>query len=69
MVLAPDDTTPTSLRGTGVALWSALEQPGTLADLAERLAVEFRADPEAVRTDLEPVIDRLADAGVIRQVR
>src|SRR5437899_991680 len=56
VLLGPDDVTPTSLRGTGVALWAALDQARTVPDVAARLAAEFDADPKVVQSDVEPII-------------
>jgi hypothetical protein len=68
VLLAPDGDDPIVLRGTGVALWQALDRPQNTEELANRLAVEFHADPAAVRSDIEPVIARLGAAGVLRAV-
>jgi dTDP-4-amino-4,6-dideoxygalactose transaminase len=68
VLLAPDGDDPIVLRGTGVALWQALDRPQNTEELANRLAAEFHADPAAVRSDIEPVIARLGAAGVLRAV-
>jgi dTDP-4-amino-4,6-dideoxygalactose transaminase len=68
VLLAPDCADPIVLRGTGVALWQALDRPQNTEELANRLAAEFHADPGAVRSDIEPVIARLGAAGVLRAV-
>jgi hypothetical protein len=68
VLLAPDGDDPIVLRGTGVALWQALDRPQNTEELANRLAAEFHADPVAVRSDIEPVIARLGAAGALRAV-
>jgi hypothetical protein len=68
VLLAPGDAAPISLRGTGVALWAALDRPRTVPEVVAQLAGEFDADPDVVRPDIEPVIARLAEAGAIRSV-
>jgi dTDP-4-amino-4,6-dideoxygalactose transaminase len=68
MLLSPDGDEPIVLRGTGVALWQALDRAQNTEELANRLAAEFHADPAAVRADIEPVIKRLSAAGVLRAV-
>jgi dTDP-4-amino-4,6-dideoxygalactose transaminase len=68
MLLSPDGDEPIVLRGTGVALWHALDRAQNTEELANRLAAEFDADPAAVRSDIEPVIARLSAAGVLRAV-
>jgi hypothetical protein len=67
VLLGPDADDPVILRGTGVALWAALDRPQSIQELAARLAAEFDADPASVRSDIEPVIARLSDAGVLRK--
>jgi Coenzyme PQQ synthesis protein D (PqqD) len=56
---------PIVLRGTGVAVWEALDRPQGTDELA-RLAAKFNGDLGAVRSDIEPVIARLGAAGVLR---
>ena len=68
VVLGPADAEPRSLRGTGAALWATLDRPRTVEEIATRLATEFDADPDVVRSDVEPVIAQLADVGAIRVV-
>jgi hypothetical protein len=68
VLLGPDDVAPTSLRGTGVALWAALDQPRTVRELAARLAAEFGADADVVESDIEPVIASLAATRALRPV-
>jgi hypothetical protein len=68
VVLPPDGDEPIVLRGTGVALWQALDRAQNTEELANRLAKEFHADQAAVRSDIEPVIARLGAAGVLRAV-
>jgi hypothetical protein len=68
VLLGPDGGDPILLRGTGVALWRALDRPQTTDQLARRLAAEFDADAEAVRSDIDPVMERLDGVGVLRAV-
>jgi dTDP-4-amino-4,6-dideoxygalactose transaminase len=68
VLLAPSGDEPIVLRGTGVALWQALDQAQNTEELANRLAAEFDADPATIRSDIEPVIARLDAAGVLRAV-
>jgi Coenzyme PQQ synthesis protein D (PqqD) len=68
VLLGPDGGDPITLRGTGIALWSALDLPQSTEDLAIRLAADFDTDRAAVRSDIEPVIGRLASAGVLRRI-
>jgi hypothetical protein len=66
VLLGPDGGDPITLRGTGIALWTALDRPQSTEDLAIRLAADFHIDRAAVRSDIGPVIGRLAAAGVLR---
>jgi dTDP-4-amino-4,6-dideoxygalactose transaminase len=68
VLLPPEGNEPIVLRGTGVALWQALDRAQNAEELANRLATEFRADPAAVRSDIEPVIARLGAVGALRTV-
>jgi dTDP-4-amino-4,6-dideoxygalactose transaminase len=68
VLLPPDGDDPIVLHGTGVALWQALDRPKNTEDLAACLATEFHADPVSVRSDIEPVLARLASAGVLHSV-
>jgi Coenzyme PQQ synthesis protein D (PqqD) len=66
VLLGADGGDPIVLRGTGVALWEALDRPRGTDELAMRLAAKFNGDLAAVRSDIEPVIARLGAAGVLR---
>ena len=68
VVLGPERGDPIVLRGTGVALWRALDRPQSTDELAISLAEEFDASPDAVRSDIEPVLEQLSVAGVLRAV-
>jgi dTDP-4-amino-4,6-dideoxygalactose transaminase len=68
VLLPPNGDEPIVLRGTGIALWRALDRAQNTEELANRLAQEFHADPASVRSDIEPVIARLGAAGVLRAV-
>ncbi|MGH8976994.1 MAG: PqqD family protein [Acidimicrobiia bacterium] len=68
VLLGPDGDDPIVLRGTGVALWRALDRPQSTDELTISLAKEFDANPDAVRSDIEPVLAQLSAAGVLRPV-
>jgi hypothetical protein len=68
VLLARDSVAPTSLSGTGVALWAALDEPRTIRQLAARLAAEFGADLDVVESDIEPVVASLAAIGALRSL-
>ena len=68
VLLGPDDSDPIVLRGTGLALWAALDRRQSTDELAARLGTEFDTDRAAIRSDIEAVIARLHAAGVLRAV-
>jgi hypothetical protein len=68
VLLSPNGGDPIVLRGTGFALWAALDRPQSTEELAVRLAAEFDADGATVLSDIEPVIARLRAAGMLRLV-
>jgi hypothetical protein len=68
VLLGPEDGEPLVLRGTGVALWASLDRPQNIDELADRLAADFDAEREAVRSDIVPVLARLHAAGLVRAV-
>jgi Coenzyme PQQ synthesis protein D (PqqD) len=67
VVLGPHAKEPISLRGSAVPLWATLDRPQNVADVVERLAPAFSADPDIIRADIEPVIARLAQVGALRR--
>ncbi len=58
----------TRLAGTGRALWAAIEEPTTFADLCTTLAGVHDADATAIAIDVGPVIDDLIDRGVVESL-
>jgi coenzyme PQQ synthesis protein D (PqqD) len=68
VLLGPDGGAPVVLRGTGVAVWLALDQPHSTEELGNRLAAEFDTDSAAITSDIEPMIVRLGAIGVLRPV-
>jgi hypothetical protein len=69
VVLGVPGREPLTLEGTGRALWDALADPVTPAELAAELANGFAADPDVVAADIAPVLDELARAGAIEVLR
>lgn len=65
VVLGRPGEAPTTLAGTGVAIWDALAHPCLLEDLIARLADTFAVEPETIRADVEPVVAQLLSAGVL----
>ena len=56
---------PFTLAGSGRAVWRALAQPSTTAELVERLSSAHGADASQVRSDVEPILLELAARGAI----
>ncbi|MEM9519790.1 MAG: PqqD family protein [Actinomycetota bacterium] len=57
----------TVLAGTGVALWDALHQPVSVAELAEVLAGVHDAPVDVVESDVGAAVATLIEQGVIEQ--
>jgi hypothetical protein len=68
VLLAPASREPLTLAGTGPALWDELAEPRTAAQLRDRLADAFGADPARVAADLETALTELARVGAIEEV-
>jgi hypothetical protein len=65
VLLAPGQTEPRTLTGTGRALWRALERPITPAELAAELADAFGVSSSRVEADITPVLAELRRIGAI----
>ncbi|MGH8985344.1 MAG: PqqD family protein [Acidimicrobiia bacterium] len=68
VLLCPRSATPVLLRGTGVELWAAFDRPRSVPEIAARLSMAFGAEYEPVRSDVAPVVARLAETGALRPV-
>ena len=64
-VLGPDAPGPVTLTGSGPALWSALEHPASLGELAARLAGAHGVEAARVAADIRPALDELIRAGAV----
>ena len=54
-----------TLQATGCDLWAALEEPGSIRDLAARLAANYAIPVEEIANDIAPVIDELEHCGAL----
>ena len=63
----PDVDDVVQLDQTGLALWSALNVPATLVQVAERLALRYGVDPTQVAHDLGPVLSELEGLQLVRR--
>lgn len=53
---------------TGTVIWEALQESGTAAAIAARLAERFDATVDRVRPDVERYLAELVDVGLARRV-
>lgn len=53
------------LTGTGAELWALLDHPLPLGRVAEVLSQRHDAEVSVVAGDVAPVLDRLAEAGLV----
>ncbi len=65
VMLLPTSGEFVTLKGTGCDLWATLEEPGSLGQLAERLASCYGAPVEQITSDIAPVIEELAACGAV----
>ena len=56
------------LNETGEFLWSLLETPCSVGDLARNLTLEFAAADESARADVERFLVALREIGAVREV-
>jgi hypothetical protein len=61
----PTDQDFVTLTATGCDLWAALEEPGSVGQLAERLAALYGAAVEQIAADIAPVIEELVRRGAL----
>jgi hypothetical protein len=68
VVLAPTDRQPYVVDGSGAALWRALAEPRTTAEVAADLASSFGVEREVIARDIEPVLAALVEHDAVRRV-
>lgn len=62
---SPSGAEPVLLTSPGDAVWAALADPVRVDRLVELLAETFATAPDAVASDIGPVLDRLLALGAI----
>lgn len=62
----PADARPLVLEGPAAAVWHAIAEPGTAADIVARVAADFDLPATEVRHDVESFLSALADQGLAR---
>lgn len=65
IILVPASGELITLQATAGDLWAALEFPGSLGELAERLAAVYDAPAERIAGDVKPALDELARRGAL----
>lgn len=53
------------LNRTGAAIWSLVSEPRSLDVICEKMAAEFRVDPEACRADVVEFVGDLLERGLL----
>jgi hypothetical protein len=66
LLLGPCRKEMLKLSGTGRALWSALDKPRTLAELADLLSKTYDTDLQTVMDDIRPTLDQLTEQRLVR---
>ena len=64
-ILVPGRDGILTLQGSGHQLWAALEEPGSVQALAQRLAAVYAASAEDIAADIAPVIEDLSRNGAV----
>jgi hypothetical protein len=65
VVVVPERREVHQLDEVGTFVWSLLESPRTLDDLADAVAAEFEVDPPRALQDLKPFLDSLSSKGLL----
>lgn len=55
------------LQGVGVHIWSALEEPRSMADLCASIQAEFDVSEAACRTDVEQILASLEEERLVEK--
>jgi hypothetical protein len=65
LILIPATGEVVTLQATGSDLWGALENPGSIEEVAERLAARYTAAVGQVLSDIEPTLEELRRRGAV----
>jgi hypothetical protein len=68
LVLTPALEAPYRLDGAGAAVWHALAQPHTIAEVAAQLGRRFAVPADRVAADITPLVADLAACGALTPV-
>ncbi|MEU8570806.1 PqqD family protein [Streptomyces pathocidini] len=58
-----------ALTPSGARWWAFLAQGGTAEEASLKVAQDFRADPDAVRSDMAALAQQLTEQGLLRSPR
>lgn len=67
VLLGPDSEDYVGLNAVAADVWGRLARPMTFAALVAELAEDYDAAQETIAADVAPVIDTLAEAGLLRR--
>jgi hypothetical protein len=62
----PATARPLVMEGPGAAIWRALDEPGTTAEVSARVAADFGIPAAEVRADVESFLSLLEAQGLVR---
>ena len=65
VILVPTSGEFLTLQATGSDLWSAIEPPASLGEVAERLAAIYGVPAGQIVSDIEPVLQELRQRGAV----
>lgn len=68
VVLNPDRGSYLWLDPVGRSVWELIERPCQVADLCQRLSLEFDATAEQIGLDMPRFLAEMADEGIVRVV-
>ncbi|MGG7566073.1 PqqD family protein [Rhodovulum sp. DZ06] len=67
VLLGPDGSRYVGLDAVAADVWAALEQPRTLAQVAEALAESYDAAPERIAGDIAEMLEVLEAEGLVER--
>jgi hypothetical protein len=65
VILMPASGEVVTLQATACDLWAVLEEPGSLGEVANRLAALYDAPFEQIASDVAPVLEELKRRGAV----
>lgn len=65
VLMSPADGRCYALHGSGQAVWDALREPRTAAQVVERMLATFTVDPDRCATDVDALLADLERAGML----